>query len=69
MYNYVNSMEITSKQRIAILGKEYKLKDSQQEVLYNYISNLKTSTTEKIEIFKQYSKNFEVMKDNTIRYK
>lgn len=68
--NYVNSMNITKVQRLAILGTQYKLKRVEQEELYNYLDKVLTQTEEKrLEIFSKYSKNFTIYEDNTIDFK
>ena len=70
MYNYVNDMNITVDQKIAILGKQYKLNRQEQTKLYNYINSIKgQNKNEKLEIFKKYSKNFTIYKDNTMNFK
>lgn len=70
MYNYVNDMNITENQKIAILGKQYKLNRQEQTKLYNYINSIKgQNKDEKLEIFKKYSKNFTIYKDNTMNFK
>lgn len=67
MYDYVNNMNITGNQKLAIIGTQYKLNRTEQEQLYNYINNMpKQTQKEKLEMFSKYSKNFTIYKDNTI---
>lgn len=68
--NYVNNMNITANQKLAIIGTKYKLKRKEQEELYNYLDKLLTQTEEKrLEIFSKYSKNFTIYEDNTMDFK
>lgn len=70
VYDYVNNMRITRTQKILLLGKSYKLNKSEQTELYNYINSIPGQTKkEKLDIFKSYSNNFTVYKNENISYK
>lgn len=71
VYEYVNNMNITKQQKLAILGTQYKLsyKDERME-LFNYINNISVDTKEdRLEIFRKYEKNFVIYKDGTMSLK
>lgn len=70
VYEYVNNMNITPQQRMAILGTQYKLNREEQKVLYNYLNKIQTKTQkEKLDIFSKYSSNFTIYKDNALDFK
>lgn len=67
LYDYVNNMNITRSQKLAIIGSQCKLDRNEQRELYNYINNIPGQTQKKkLEMFSKYSSNFIVNKDNTI---
>lgn len=70
LYDYVNNMNITKNQKLAIIGTQCKLDRNEQRELYNYINNIPGQTQkERLEMFSKYSSNFIVNKDNTINIK
>ena len=70
VYDYVNGMNITKEQKLAIIGTQYKLNKNEQRELYNYINNMpKQTKKDKLEIFSKYSNNFTIYKDNTMTFK
>lgn len=71
VYNYVNNMNITREQKIAILGTQYKLNYKEEKMdLYNYINKISVNTKgERLEIFRKYNKNFVIYKDGTMNLK
>jgi len=70
LYDYVNNMNITKNQKLAIIGTQYKLNRSEQQELYDYINKIPGQTQkEKLNIFSKYSSNFIINKDNTINIK
>ncbi len=70
VYDYVNNMNITRQQKIAILGTQYKLNRAEQKELYEYINKIPNQTQkEKLNIFSKFSNNFTIYKDNTMNYK
>ena len=69
IYNYVNN-KFTHEQCLLILGTQYKLNRNEQKELYDYINNILNKTkNERLEIFKKYSKNFEIYKNGTMSFK
>jgi len=70
VYDYVNNMNITREQRLAILGSQYKLNRVEQKELYSYLYNLPIETEEeRMKMFSKYSKNFIIYNDDTMDYK
>lgn len=70
VYKYVNNMNITRQQKLAILGTQYKLNRNEQKELYEYINKIPRQTQEeKLNIFSKYSSNFTIYKNNTMSYK
>lgn len=70
VYEYVNNMNITKKQKLAIIGTQYKLNRNEQIELYNYINDMRWYTQkEKLDIFDKYSSNFTIYKDSTMNFK
>ncbi len=68
--DYVENMNITKNQQLAILGTQYKLDRNEQIELYNYINNIPRQTQDKkLEIFLKYSRNFIVNENNTVDFK
>ncbi len=71
VYDYVNNMNITPQQKMAILGTQYKLNNYEQLTLYSYLNNITKDLNdeESMEIFKKYSKNFTLYKNSTLDIK
>lgn len=69
VYDYVNNMDITQIQRVALIGSQYKLDRDNQMQLYNYINNIRGTVEEKEEIFKKFSSNFTIYKNGTLGLK
>ena len=70
VYEYVNGMNVTKNQKLAIIGTQYKLNRNEQRELYNYINDMPGYTQkERLDIFAKYSSNFTIYKDNTMRFK
>ncbi len=67
VYNYVNNMKITGKQRMLLLGTQYKLTDSERATLANYVKDLNITKAEKLEIYKKLQ-GFTVYKDGRVTY-
>ena len=64
---YINKNITGYKNRIAILGKTYKLDDSQQKDLTEFIED-NVEESKKMEVYKNYSKNYNVV-DGKVYYK
>lgn len=71
VYRYVNNMNITKQQKMAILGTQYKLNYKEERMdLFNYINDIPVKTKqERMEIFRKYDKNFVIYKDGTMSLK
>ena len=67
VYNYVNNMKITGKQRMLLLGTQYKLTDSERTILANYVKDLNITKNQKLEIYKKLQ-GFTVYKDGRVTY-
>lgn len=67
VYNYVNNMKITGNQRLLLLGTQYKLTNSERQVLASYVQNLNITNAEKKEIYSKLQ-GFTVYKDGRITY-
>ena len=67
VYDYVNKMNITGKQRLVLLGTQYKLTDSERAILANYIKDLGITKNEKLDMYKKLQ-GFTVYKDGRVTY-
>lgn len=68
IYNFVNNNITGVGNRLIILGSKYKLQNNERQALTEYINKTVTDKTEKLEIFKELSKNYTI-KDGKIYYK
>lgn len=67
---YVDNLDITKQQKLAILGTQYKLNRKDQEELYNYLNKLPMQTREeRLEVFSKYSSNFVIYENDTMDFK
>ena len=67
VYNYVNNMNVTGKQRMLLLGTQYKLTDSERRTLANYVNDLNITRNQKIDIYKKLQ-GFTVYKDGRVTF-
>lgn len=67
VYNYVNNMKITGKQRLLLLGTQYKLTDSERATLAQYVKSLDITNAEKRKIYSKLQ-GFTIYKDGRITY-
>ena len=68
VYNYVNNMNITYKQRLLLLGTQYKLTTNERKELAYYVNSLPNTTKkDKLKIYEKL-KGFTVYKNGTVSW-
>ena len=65
--DYVNDMNITTDQKLLLLGTQYSLSNSEKTQLANYVNSLKTSKDNKLKIYEKLS-GFTVYKDGKVTW-
>lgn len=70
LINYLNSSELSTLDKVYILGKSNKLDNSQRKIIQDAINNSSLTEEEKKEFYRGLSSsNIEELKDGTIRWK
>lgn len=68
VYNYVNNMNITYKQKLLLLGTQYKLTTNERKELAYYVNSLPNTTKkDKLKIYEKL-KGFTVYKNGTVSW-
>lgn len=68
VYDYINKMNLTYQQRLALLGSQYKLQENERNDLIQYIFDTISESSERISILDKYKskQGFKIENDATI---